>query len=91
MKSVACYRKRLTDLENELMVAGGRGSWGVWEGHVHGAVFKMDNQQGPTVQHMEFCSVLCGSLNGKDFVGEWIHVYVWLSLFAVHLKPSQHC
>ena len=27
--------------------AGGRG--GVWDGHVHTAIFKMDNQQGPTV------------------------------------------
>ena len=32
---------------------------------VHTAIFKMDNQQGPTVQHMEFCSVLCGSLDGR--------------------------
>ena len=24
-------------------------------------------------------------------LGEWIHVYVWLSPFAVHLKLSQHC
>ena len=23
--------------------------------------------------------------------GEWIHVYVWLSPPAIHLKPSQHC
>ena len=23
--------------------------------------------------------------------GEWIHVYVQLSFFAVHLKLSQHC
>ena len=23
--------------------------------------------------------------------GEWIHVYVWLSPFAGHLKVSQHC
>ena len=28
---------------------------------------------------------------GEGFGGEWIHVYVWLSPFAVHLKPSQHC
>ena len=27
---------------------------------------------------------------GGEFGGEWIHVYVWLSLFAVHLKLSQH-
>ena len=23
--------------------------WGVWDGHVHTAIFKMDNQQRPTV------------------------------------------
>ena len=28
---------------------------------------------------------------GGEFVGEWIHVYVWLSSFAVHLKLPQHC
>ena len=28
---------------------------------------------------------------GGEFGGEWIHVYVWLSRFAVHLKLSQHC
>ena len=27
---------------------------------------------------------------GGDLGGERIHVYVWLSHFAVHLKPSQH-
>ena len=46
-------RKRLTDLENELMVAGGRDggrdSQGVWDGYVNTAIFKMENQQGPTV------------------------------------------
>ena len=28
---------------------------------------------------------------GGEFGGEWIHVYVWLSPFAVHLKLSQQC
>ena len=42
----------------ELMVAGGKDSQGVWEGHVHTAIFKMDNQQGPTEQQMELCSML---------------------------------
>ena len=27
---------------------------------------------------------------GGEFGGKWIHVYVWLSLFAVHLKLSQN-
>ena len=48
----------------------------------------MDNQQGPTVQHMELCSMSCGSLDGR---GAWIHVYVWLSPLDIHLKLSQHC
>ena len=28
---------------------------------------------------------------GEEFGGECIHVYVWLSPVAVHLKLSQHC
>ena len=24
--------------------------WGVWDGHVHSAIFKIDNQQGSTVK-----------------------------------------
>ena len=33
-----------------LVVAMGRmDGWGVWDGHVHTATFKMDDQQGPTV------------------------------------------
>ena len=26
---------------------GGEDTWGVWDGHVHTAVFKVDNQEGP--------------------------------------------
>ena len=48
-------RNRLTDLENELVVNGGRlgegDDQGVWDQQVHTSVFKIDNQQGPTVQH----------------------------------------
>ena len=33
------------------------------EGWVHAAIFKIDNQQGPTVQHRELYSILCGSLD----------------------------
>ena len=28
---------------------------------------------------------------GGEFAGEWMHVYVWLSPFAVHLKLPQRC
>ena len=43
-----------TNLENELRLQAGermegRDSRGGWDGYVHSAVFKMDNQQGITV------------------------------------------
>ena len=43
---------------------------GSWDRHVHTAIFKMGNQQGPTVQHRELCSKLCGSLDGRGMWGE---------------------
>ena len=48
---------------------GRRDSWGVWDGHVHTVIFKMDNQQSPTVQHRELCSMLCGRLDGGGVWG----------------------
>jgi len=33
------------------------------------AIFKVDNQRGPTVQHRELCSMLCGSLGGRGVWG----------------------
>ena len=46
---------------------GGRGreSLGVWDGNVHIAIFKIDNQRGSTTQHRERCSKFCSNLNGK--------------------------
>ena len=67
---------------------GGRDNQGVWDRHVHTAAFKMDNQWGPNIWHIEFCSVLRGSLDGS--LWEWIHVYLWLSPSAVHLTLSHY-
>ena len=36
-------------------------------------------------------NVIWTACKGGEFGGEWIHVYVWLSLFTVHLKLSQQC
>ena len=44
-------RNRFTILENEVMVTGGSNRLGVWDWHVHTAIFKIDNQQGPTGEH----------------------------------------
>jgi hypothetical protein len=63
----------------------------IWDGHEYIAAFKMNNQQGPTVQHRELCSVLRGSLDGRGVWERMIRAYVWLSPFTVHLKLPQHC
>ena len=42
---------------------------GRWEHHVYTAIFKVDNQQRPVVQHTELCSMLCGSLDGRGVWG----------------------
>ena len=41
-----------------LRLPGGRDSQGLWEGHVHTAVFKMDNQQRP-IAHGTLLNVTC--------------------------------
>ena len=33
------------------------------------AIFKKYNQRGPTVEHRELCSMLCGSLDGRGVWG----------------------
>ena len=47
----------------------GRDSQGFWEGHVHTAIFKMNNQQRPIVQHMELCSISCTRLDVRRVAG----------------------
>ena len=47
------------------MGEGGKGQLGNLGGHVNTAIFKTDNQQAPTVQYMELCSILCNNSNGK--------------------------
>ena len=36
---------------------------------MHTAMFKTGNQQGPAIYHMELCSMLCGSLDGRGAQG----------------------
>ena len=51
----------------------------------------MDNQQGPTVYTGNSAQSRVAAWVGGEFEGDWIHVYVWPSPFAVHLKLSQPC
>ena len=56
----------------------------------HATVFKTDSQQGPTIGHRELYSVLLGSPDRSVVEGGWIHVAVWLSGSAMHLKLLQY-
>ena len=70
------------------MIYRGRNSQGVWDGHVDTAIFKMDNQQGPTVQHREpLLNVMWQS--GWEEGLEENGICIWLKMFTVHL--SQYC
>ena len=57
-------RDSQTQRMNLWLLAGkdGKGLLGSKDGHVRTAAFKMDHQQGPTVQHRKLYSMLCGSL-----------------------------
>ena len=76
--------KKIKNLKKKFL--WGRDSQGLWEGHVHTAMFKMDNQQRPIVCTWSSAQCYVAAWMGGEFGGEWIHVYVWLSPFAVHLR-----
>ena len=90
------------NLENTNRLRDGDGTYGCLQGRSGGKdskEFGMNRytlcylkwmKQGPAVQHRELWSMPCGSLDGRGVWGEWMHAYVWLSPFAVHLRLSQH-
>ena len=47
-------------------------------------IFKMDNRPGPTVQHRELCSRLCGSPDGRGVWGRdgYMCMYGWVPLLS---------
>ena len=69
------FQNRLTYLKDKLLWGRMAESdrQGVWDGQVHIAVFKMDNQQGLTVLHRVLLQ-LCGSRDGGN-VGENGFIY----------------
>ena len=86
---------RFTDLEDEFMVASGEG-WGkgiVRECGIHMYILLYVKWIKTSFYCISTgnCSMLCGSLMRGEFGGEWIHVYVWQSPFAVLLKLAQLC
>ena len=74
MKLLTKYR--LTDQKTNLWLLGEGDSSGLWEGHVHTAIFKMDDQQKPIV-YSTWNSAQCyvPAWMGGGFEEEWIHAY----------------
>ena len=56
----------------------GRGKKGVWDGHAHAAVFRMDNHAGPPAERRERRSVLCNNPVGKE-IWKRIDIGVWIT------------
>ena len=89
-------RKRLTDLKNKFMVAWGeeRGKWIVRDFGVDMyTLLYLKRITSKDPRHNTWNSAQCFVVAwmGGEFGREWIHVYVWLSPFAVHIKLSQYC
>ena len=42
--------------------SSGRDKLGVWDEQIHTTVYKIDEQQGPTVYHRELYSISCNNL-----------------------------
>ena len=84
--------KRLADtLENRLMVAGEGVGRGFGMGMYTLLYLKWITSK--VLLYSTGSSAQChvaAWMRGK-FGEEWIHVYVWLTPFTVHLKLSQHC
>ena len=84
-------QKETQDLENELMVMGGRDGWRVGDGRVHTARLGRATNRDLLCRAGSSAQCHVAAWRGGRFGGGWMHVYVWLSPCAVPLKPSQHC
>ena len=58
---------------------GGGNSWGAGDGHIHTAIFKMDNQQWPT-QRSLFNVVWQPGWEGSLGENRYVYVYGWVPL-----------
>ena len=61
---------------------GGSDKLGDWDWHTHTTIYKLDNQQGPTVEHRELYSIFCNNLYGKSIFKNsgYMYMYNWSTL-----------
>ena len=88
--------KLIIDLQNKLMVAGGKdGQKGIvreFRVNMYTLLYlKWITNRDLLYSTWNSAQCYVAAWMGGEFGGEWIHVYVWMSPFGVHLKLSQHC
>ena len=87
-------RNRPTDFENELWLLGGRAGEGIVRelGMDVCTLLCLEWVTDKDLLYSTGSSAQChtAARMGRGSGGEWTHVCVWLSPFAVHLKLSQH-
>ena len=66
----------------------GKDNQGVWGEHVHIAILKWVTNKDLLYSTENSAQCYVPAWMGGEFGGEWIHVYVWLRSFTVHLKLS---
>ena len=68
---------------------GGRDESGGWDGHIHAAIYKIDDQRGHRAQALH--AAFCNDLYGNESVKGWIHAHGRQNHFALGMKLIQHC
>ena len=84
-------RKRLTDLENQLMGAGGKTVKDFGKVMYTLLYLKWIDNKDLLYSTQNSARCYVPTWMGGGFGREWLPVYVWLSPFTVHLKLPQNC
>ena len=79
-------KQRERQTENELIVTRGMDSETVWDGRVHQLYLKWITNKDLLCSTGNSVQCYGAAWMGGEFGGEWIHAYIWLSSFPVHLK-----
>ena len=62
----------------------GRDKLEVWDQQVQTTIYKIDKQQGPTVQHMRTMFISYNDYNGKEYEKIYVYMRVLYNHFAVY-------
>ena len=75
----------------EQTVPGKRDNYGVWDGKYTLLCLRWITNKDLLYSTGNSAQCHVAAWMPGEFGGEWIHGYVWLSPFTVHLEPPQYC